>query len=407
MKSAYRATVKMLFLVTVCLPVTAWSQPRVAFVTSANGSSDLKTWDQAGDGLAGLQAADSICVSLAEAAGLDNPGNFVAWLSDSADDAYCRVHHLTGKVSVNCGQPELPASAGPWVRTDGAPFGAAITDLLSPEYVVYTPLWLDETGAMLPFPMSAAWTAAGVSGELFQPTCTDWDGTPQDSGSVGWVDRTSLSWTSFGTLGCAGPGHLYCLEREAGPALALPEPGARLAFVTGVTGTGDLGSWPDADEAAVGLAAGDSICRNRALQADLPQAQSYQAWLSDAGTDARDRFEHDGPFQRPDGMQIAASVAELASGTLFTAINQTEAGAYITNESVWSGTNPDGTADAEHCGSWQSTAGNGRGGRANAASGHWTSQDTNTCSFEYARLYCLADFVPALIFEDGFEDLVP
>jgi hypothetical protein len=106
------------------------------------------------------------------------------------------------------------------------------------------------------------------------------------------------------------------------------------------------------------------------MKAGLAYPESYTAWLSDAGTDARDRFEHDGPFQRPDGMQIAASLAELASGTLFTAINQTEAGAYITNESVWSGTNPDGTAHAEHCGSWQSTAGNGRGGRANVASGH-------------------------------------
>jgi len=407
MKSAVLRAALLVALLALCVPVTGWSQPRVAFVTSANGSSDLKTWDQAGDGLAGLQAADSICTSLAEAAGLDNPGNFVAWLSDSADDAYCRIHHLSGKISANCGEVELPVAAGPWVRTDGAPFGAAIAELLDPQHRVYSPLWLDETGGMLLDPMAAAWTATGITGELFGPTCSDWDDSPAGSGGVGWVDRTSLSWTSFGTQGCAGPGHLYCLEMAAGPALDLLAPGARLAFVTTATGSGDLGSWAAADEGAVGLAAGDSICRNLAMQAELPQAHLFKAWLSDAGTDARDRFEHDGPFQRPDGMQIAASVAELGSGTLFTAINQTEAGAYITNESVWSGTNPDGTAHAEHCGSWQSAAGSGRGGRANVASGHWTSQDTNTCSFEYARLYCLADFVPPLIFRDGFEDLAP
>lgn len=106
-------------------------------------------------------------------------------------------------------------------------------------------------------------------------------------------------------------------------------------------------------------------------------------------------------------MQVAANLAELTSGALFTAINQDEWGEYRTNESVWTGTNPNGSTHAEHCGSWQSTAGDGRGGRANVASGDWTSQDTLECTFQYARLYCLADFVPPLIFRDGFEDLAP
>jgi hypothetical protein len=409
MTIACRAFALTLALIMVSLPSTSWSQPRVAFVTSASGSSDLKTWDQATVGLTGLEAADSICVNLAGAAGLDNPGNFVAWLSDSTDDAYCRVHQLTGKRSANCGQAELPASAGPWVRTDGAPFGAAIADLLWPQNEVYAPLWLDETGSILPFLMSAAWTATEELGQLSEPTstCSDWDGTPAGLGGMGWVDRTSSSWTLFGSLGCGGPGHLYCLETVAGPALVLPEPGERLAFVTEVTGSGDLGGWPDADQFAVGIAAGDSICRNRAEHAGLPQAQSYKAWLSDAGTHAKDRLEHDGPFYRLDGFQIAGSMAELTSGVLFTAINQTEFGDYITNESAWTGTNPDGSAHAEHCGSWQSTAGDGRGGRANVASGHWTSQDTIGCTFTFAHLYCLNDFVQVLIFEDGFENLEP
>jgi hypothetical protein len=402
-----RGAALLVALVTVWLPVTVWSQPRVAFVTSASGSGDLKTWDAAGDGLAGLQAADSICSSLAEAEGLDNPGNFVAWLSDSTDDAYCRLHHLTGKRSENCGQVELPAAAGPWVRTDGAPFGAAIAELLEPDYVVYTPLWLDEAGAMPMDPMAAVWTATGILGELMWDTCSDWDGTPQEPGGVGWVDRTSGSWTSFGTQGCAGAGHLYCLEMAPGPALVLPEPGVRLAFVTEAVGSGDLGTWSQAEVGAEGLAAGDSICRNSALQAGLAYPQLYKAWLSAEGINAADRFEHDGPFQRPDGMRVAANLAELTSGALFTAINQTEWGEYRTNESVWTGSNPDGTAHAEHCGSWQSAAGLGRGGRANVASGHWTSQDTTVCTFDFAHLYCLADFVPPLIFRDGFEDLVP
>ncbi|HEX7318727.1 MAG TPA: hypothetical protein VF399_00005, partial [bacterium] len=53
------------------------------------------------------------------------------------DDAYCRVHNLTGKKSANCGQPALPASAGPWVRMDGFPFGGPIDNILSPNGIVY------------------------------------------------------------------------------------------------------------------------------------------------------------------------------------------------------------------------------------------------------------------------------
>ena len=34
-----------------------------------------------------------------------------AWLSDSSDDAWCRIHGLDGKRADNCGQPVLPANA--------------------------------------------------------------------------------------------------------------------------------------------------------------------------------------------------------------------------------------------------------------------------------------------------------
>src|SRR5688572_20449691 len=59
----------------------------------------------------------------------------------------------------------------------------------------------------------------------------------------------------------------------------------RRAFVTSVSGTGDLGSWPEAGS-ATGLAAGNAICRARATAAGLPNANTYRAWLSTASTDA-------------------------------------------------------------------------------------------------------------------------
>jgi len=104
------------------------------FVTSVSGNGNISTWADAG-GKTGLAAADAVCQARANAAGL--PGIFKAWLSDGNDDAYCRVHNLTGKISANCGQSSLPASAGPWVRMDGFPFGARIDQLLNG--TVYSP----------------------------------------------------------------------------------------------------------------------------------------------------------------------------------------------------------------------------------------------------------------------------
>lgn len=75
---------------------------RLAFVTSVQGNANLQTWADA-NGLSGLAAADRICRQRATAAGLAEADQFVAWMSDSNDDAYCRVHGLPGKRSANCG----------------------------------------------------------------------------------------------------------------------------------------------------------------------------------------------------------------------------------------------------------------------------------------------------------------
>ena len=135
-----------LLLVMVGLAEPVVAQQRVAFVTSVRGDADLDTWPVDGLTGTGLAAADQICVKLAEDAGLENAANFVAWISDSADDAYCRIHNLTGKKADNCGQADLPASAGPWVRTDGKPFAPSVEFLVDNERVVYHPLSVDQNG---------------------------------------------------------------------------------------------------------------------------------------------------------------------------------------------------------------------------------------------------------------------
>lgn len=67
---------------------------------------------------------------------------------------------------------------------------------------------------------------------------------------------------------------------------ASPAPAVhRRAWVTSVTGTGNLASWPEAG-GQTGLAAGDAICRARATAGGHPNPGTYRAWLSDGATDA-------------------------------------------------------------------------------------------------------------------------
>lgn len=397
----------------VSLSEPVMAQHRVAFVTSVSSDSDLDAWPVDGITGTGLAAADEICIKLATDAGLDNAGNFVAWMSDSNDDAYCRVHNLTGKKSSNCGQESLPVSAGPWARTDGKPFAPSVEFLTDHDRVVYHPLWTDQAGSEIAVDhFTAAWTGTDRTGSYRSPSCDDWDGTPAGGGRRGAPAATPDSWTDYGTQGCAGSAHLYCLETTPGPALELPEPRLRVAFITTANGNGDLSSWSQAQEGSQGIAAGDSICRTAAAAAGLLAASEFKAWLSDGTVNARDRFGHDGPVYRLDGFEIAGSLADLTDGRLITSINQHEDGSYKSNYGVWTGTAADGSA-ASHCGSWQSTASLGTIGTANFASLGWTTQDavfgTQDCSQTNRYLYCIADVDPTaiLIFMDGFEDSIP
>jgi hypothetical protein len=409
----HRIQLALTVLVFACagLAEPVMAQQRVAFVTSVSGDSDLDSWPVDGLTGTGLDAADEICIKLAGEAGLDNAANFVAWMSDSIDDAYCRIHQLEGKKSSNCGQVNLPASAGPWVRTDGKPFAPSVEFVADNDRVVYHPLSVDQDGNAIAVDLfTAAWTGTDFEGAFRSPSCDDWNGTPAGSGRMGAPAATRHSWTDFGTQGCAGTAYLYCLETEAGSALELPEPEFRIAFMTDASGNGDLSSWPQAEMGTEGLSAGDSICRSAADAAGLPAASEFKAWLSDGAMTAKDRFVHDGPIYRLDGFEVGSSLADLADGQLTTPINQREDGSYVGNFGVWTGTAANGTA-AAHCASWQSTASTGTVGTANFTSARWTTQDDSggpkDCSQTFPHLYCIADINPAtiLIFKDGFEDL--
>lgn len=63
---------------------------------------------------------------------------------------------------------------------------------------------------------------------------------------------------------------------------------SRRAFVTSITGSGDISTWPGASGATV-LDKADAVCRARAaavLPSPLPNAATYRAWISTGATDA-------------------------------------------------------------------------------------------------------------------------
>ncbi|KAB2965460.1 MAG: hypothetical protein F9K18_06580 [Thermoanaerobaculia bacterium] len=395
-----RIPISVLFAVVLAAPLGAVT--RRMFVTSVTGTGNLATWPDA-HLATGLAAGDEICQTRAALAGLPNATEYRAWLSDAADDAYCRVNLKAGKMVDNCGEPALPHLAGAWWRTDGEPFGAGILYLVSPEQRVLNPPRFDEYGHNVGTGLAVHWTGTNAGGSLGNGSCANWTSAGAgDSGDIGMTYLTSAGWTYNGGYGCSNAARLLCFETHLGDSLPGYPAWTRLAFVTSAMGTGDLGSWPQAG-AATGLAAGDAICQSVAAAAGIHRSESFKAWLSDAGTDAIDRFQHDGPWMRLDGVEIASSKADLTDTVLASSIHLSDAGDYLGFSAVWTGTWNEGTGTDDHCTNWTSSSSGltGRAGLPASTQYNWSWWASPSCDFAYSHLYCLQDL--PLVFFDGFD----
>lgn len=121
------------------------------------------------------------------------------------------------------------------------------------------------------------------------------------------------------------PMHRRLVAAAAIAAVLIAAPVAALqrrAFVTSVSGAGNLNTWPDSG-GLFALAAGDAICRARATAAGL---HTYRAWLSTASTDAYCHVQGrtgkkakgcsgaplpSGPWYRVDGTPYTANLGGL------------------------------------------------------------------------------------------------
>jgi hypothetical protein len=364
-----------------------------------NGTGNLGSWTDAG-GATGIDAGDAICRARAAAGGLANASSFVAWLSTSTDDAYCRLHGFSGTKATNCGQGQLPVDAGPWNRADGAPFSESIDRLLNPERLVYYPLAADEFGN---FVTGRTFTGTYVDGTWLPSfgTCSAWTVSSPDFAWRGSTTRGSGGWTSMGETRCDANAHLFCFEPGSGPAVLAPNETGNLAFVTSVSGSGDLGGWADAG-GETGLDAADAICQARATAAALPDASTYKAWISDTTTDAIDRFQHLGPVTRLDGVKVAHSLGDLVDGQLLASINVTDTGAYLGLSAAWTGTETSGQLSGSSCTDWTSSSSGPSvwAGATNGTDATWTRQWGMACNSTIPRLYCVGD--SSVIFSSSF-----
>jgi len=385
---------------TIRLAGASFCGPNHMFLTSTIGTADLSSWPDT-FGQTGLDAADTICRGSALAANLPYPGDFVAWISDSQDDAYCRLFGLTGKRSTNCGQATLPGAIGPFVTTGGQLFAQSIEDLVAGR--IYNPIRSYEFSNIVTD--ATFFSATDETGALHSSdTCADWtSAASSDTPRGGTSEATTHSWTQTRTVFCPNSKHLLCLRTRNSPRPTPTQPG-RLAFVTSQLGNGDLSTWPQAG-VHTSIAAGDSICQSLASAAGLANSQSFKAWLSNSSVAARDRLNNDGAWYRLDGALLASSKADLTSGRLETSLSVDENRNYINNfHNTWTGTAAAGTAASQICDSWTSSDPGIRGIRGSAffADGDWTEETNPPCNSAGLRLYCFSD-ARATLFADGFE----
>jgi hypothetical protein len=320
------------------------------FTTSTTGTGNLLTgWGVSA--ASGLAAADAVCAARATAAAL--PGTYVAWMSDSQNDAYCRVHGLSGKKANNCGQASLPTSAGPWVRAgDFKPFASTIDKLLAPNHQVFYAADYNESGSIINSTSDRVWTATDDAGVWTNNDCNSWTSSSAGfTAGYGEVLGGGTSWTRSSTTdnSCSAFYHLRCMETGSGPALPPMHPqNVKRAFITSVSGNGNLSAWPDSF-GATGNAAPDAICQARARFAGYPNASAFKAWwtyysfyISSGRINTTSVA-----YARPDGVILANNRTDLLDLRIQAPWEQTELNTYVSGSAdaggAWTGTYPSST----------------------------------------------------------------
>lgn len=326
----------------------------VVFVTST---------PRAPGGLGGIEGAHRYCQDLARDANLPEPASYRAFLSTSSAPA---ISLLTG-------------SRG-FVRVDGRPVADRPSELVAGE--MRYPIALDETGAEPLETRVATGTRVDHTAGL---TCDDWTseaGEPTAGNAFDgvrfWLDRRFGFAPAPRALSCGEPLSLYCFGTGRTRALepAAPPAGAGGAFVT----SEPVGTQP------AGIAAFDDACQREG-------GEDYVAFLPDgAGASPIARLGgFGGPWYRPDGVRVAAGVAELAGEQLDAPPIQTALGVYAADGRIWSAEATPDVSTGFACDAWTSTGPRGRFSYLGLARTFYTRAVYRECGgAEGERVLCLS-----------------
>jgi hypothetical protein len=144
--------------------------------------------------------------------------------------------------------------------------------------------------------------------------------------------------------------------------------GATKIFHVTTTYSGNLG----------GLSGADAICQSEA--GTLGYSGTWKAILSDSTTNAKDRLTITYPVVRAADGVIVDSLS-LWDGSIGNTVG-------TSGEDAWTGSNSDGTKNANTCSDWSSTSGNGEYGHSDYTDSTWVNASATSCGYSRG-LYCV------------------
>jgi hypothetical protein len=334
-------------------PFDAGPPAHVVFLTDAPFSppnGDLITFADGGGllvdgGVSSVKAADSICQAAADDVGL--AGTFVALIASGSEDGLSRIRD----------------SDGPWALIDRTPIAENAADLVSGRW--HATLALTQKNRLV----TGATVVWGKG--TTQRDCGNWSFSGfSDAGAVGLTSFVGADALDDSPRRCNFDAQLYCAQVGSGgaPNVYPPIPaGGKLAFVTDVSLPGNFGtggpSVIDGGALLVDAGAhdvGDAVCSQVAR--GHGKTGIFRAWLATSTEDARTYFsDHamNGPWYRADGVEIAASSAELerdtptaGDGGVRQALVLDPSGHFVDVSSygpVWTGSDFGGAATGPSC----------------------------------------------------------
>jgi len=141
-----------------------------------------------------------------------------------------------------------------------------------------------------------------------------------------------------------------------------------------------------------GATAYDQECNDLATAAGINNlsGDAFVAWMSDSSSDAVTRLGNARGFVRIDGRPFADAVADLTAGAILNPLYVDENGVELRAQFVMTGTEPDGTAGANHCSDWTDPGSSLYvGGVASYGPEEWTAFSSGTVCSLGRHIYCL------------------